>query len=54
MFSNFTPKFVKQYAKLKEQIVEACTSYVEEVKTKALPGPEHVFNMNEDQLKKLY
>ncbi|ABO50313.1 ketopantoate hydroxymethyltransferase [Desulforamulus reducens MI-1] len=54
MFSNFTPKFVKQYAKLKEQIVEACTSYVEEVKTKAFPGPEHVFNMNEDQLKKLY
>ncbi|MEG6522062.1 3-methyl-2-oxobutanoate hydroxymethyltransferase [Desulfotomaculum sp. 1211_IL3151] len=54
MFSDFTPKFVKQYANLKEQIVQACSSYVEEVKDRSFPGPEHVFNMKEEELKKLY
>lgn len=54
MFSDFTPKFVKQYANLKEQIIGACSSYVEEVKAKSFPGPEHVFNMKEEELKKLY
>lgn len=48
MFSNFTPKFVKKYANLKEQIVQACSSYREEVKNRVFPGPEHVFNMAEE------
>ncbi|WP_234702048.1 3-methyl-2-oxobutanoate hydroxymethyltransferase [Desulfotomaculum nigrificans] len=54
MFSNFTPKFVKKYANLKEQIVQACSSYREEVKNRVFPGPEHVFNMAEEELKKIY
>lgn len=54
MFSDFTPKFVKQYANLKEQIVQACSKYAAEVKDKSFPGPEHVFNMKEEELKKLY
>jgi len=54
MFSDFTPKFVKQYANLKEQILQACSSYVGDVKNKSFPGPEHVFNMAEEELKKLY
>lgn len=54
MFSDFTPKFVKQYANLKEQIVQACVNYKEEVKNKAFPGPEHAFNMAEEEIKKLY
>lgn len=54
MYSDFKPKFVKQYANLKEQIIEACQTYSEEVKGKSFPGPEHVFNMAEEELKKLY
>lgn len=54
MYSDFKPKFVKQYANLKEQIIEACQTYSKEVKGKSFPGPEHVFNMAEEELKKLY
>lgn len=54
MFSEFTPKFVKQYANLKEQILQACRGYQEEVRNKAFPGPEHVFNMAEEEFKKIY
>ena len=54
LFSDFTPKFVKKYANLKEQIVQACRDYNEEVKGKSFPGPEHVFNMAEEELKKVY
>ncbi|AQS57916.1 3-methyl-2-oxobutanoate hydroxymethyltransferase [Desulforamulus ferrireducens] len=52
--SDFKPKFVKQYANLKEQIIEACRQYTKEVKDKSFPGQEHVFNMAEEELKKLY
>ncbi len=54
MFSDFTPKFVKRYANLKEQILQACQDYQQEVRSKAFPGPEHVFNMAEEELKKIY
>lgn len=54
MFSDFTPKFVKQYANLKEQIQQACREYQQEVRNKDFPGPEHVFNMAEEELKKIY
>ncbi|CCO08676.1 3-methyl-2-oxobutanoate hydroxymethyltransferase [Desulforamulus hydrothermalis Lam5 = DSM 18033] len=54
MFSDFVPKFVKRYANLKEQIIQACRDYQKEVKNKSFPGPEHVFNMAEEELKKIY
>ncbi|SHK95730.1 ketopantoate hydroxymethyltransferase [Desulforamulus aeronauticus DSM 10349] len=54
MYADFTPKFVKKYANLKEQIVQACQDYREEVKARSFPGPEHTFNMAEEELKKLY
>lgn len=54
MFSDFVPKFVKRYANLKEQIIQACHDYQKEVKNKSFPGPEHVFNMAEEELKKIY
>ncbi|WP_238442599.1 3-methyl-2-oxobutanoate hydroxymethyltransferase [Desulforamulus reducens] len=54
MFSDFTPKFVKKYANLKEQIIKACEDYQQEVRDKAFPGPGHVFNMADEELKKIY
>ncbi|AEG58536.1 3-methyl-2-oxobutanoate hydroxymethyltransferase [Desulforamulus ruminis DSM 2154] len=54
MFSDFTPKFVKQYANLKEQIIQACAAYKDEVKGRVFPEPQHVFNMAEEELKKIY
>ena len=45
-FSDFTPKFVKRYAKLGPQISEAAAVYAAEVRTHIFPGLEHCFNTN--------
>jgi len=45
MFEAFTPKFVKKYANLAEDIVKAFAAYRDEVKSGVFPGPEHVYNM---------
>jgi len=44
LFDDFTPKFVKQYANLKDTIGGAVRSYMEEVRTEAFPAEEHTFH----------
>ena len=44
LFDDFTPKFVKRYANLKETIGGAVRSYMEEVRTAAFPAEEHTFH----------
>jgi 3-methyl-2-oxobutanoate hydroxymethyltransferase len=43
LFEEFKPKFVRQYAKLSDQIRLAAKSYLEEVKKGKFPGPEESF-----------
>ena len=43
LFEGFTPKFVKRFAELGEEVRRATASYVEEVKTRSFPGSEHSF-----------
>ncbi|HAW60297.1 MAG TPA: 3-methyl-2-oxobutanoate hydroxymethyltransferase [Actinobacteria bacterium] len=43
MFEKFVPKFVKQYAKLSDDIRSAISSYIKEVKSGEFPGEEHSF-----------
>lgn len=40
---SFTPRFLKRYAELETTITEALSSYRDEVRTGAFPGPEHAF-----------
>jgi 3-methyl-2-oxobutanoate hydroxymethyltransferase len=54
LYSDFTPKFVKQYAKLKGEIVEAVTGYIGEVKEQKFPEPKHTFTMDDSVLERLY
>ena len=44
LFDDFTPKFVKRYANLKDTIGGAVQSYMEEVRTAAFPAEEHTFH----------
>ncbi|KXG76468.1 3-methyl-2-oxobutanoate hydroxymethyltransferase [Thermotalea metallivorans] len=53
MFSDFKPKFVKQYAQLGGIIQEACRQYIEEMKAMTFPAKEHTFAMDEEILAKL-
>lgn len=39
-----TPKFVKGYANLGQQLIDAATQFATEVKTGVYPGPEHSYN----------
>ncbi len=43
--SPWTPKFVKRYGNLGPAIQEAIESYANEVRSRAFPGPEHVYGM---------
>jgi 3-methyl-2-oxobutanoate hydroxymethyltransferase len=43
MFDTFTPKFVKRYAELGEQLSTVAKAYAAEVRARRFPGPEHVF-----------
>jgi len=45
IFETFTPKFVKKYANLTEEMKKAFARYAEEVRNGTFPGPEHVYNM---------
>lgn len=53
LFERFIPKFVKQYAKLGDTIVDALVRYREEVEQGIFPGPEHGFIIKEQEVKKL-
>lgn len=44
MFSAFTPKFVKVYAQLGEQMQNAFKSYAEDVRSRTFPAPEHTYD----------
>ena len=41
---DFSPKFVKHYARLGETVAEAVNAYSEEVKAGTFPGEEHTFH----------
>jgi 3-methyl-2-oxobutanoate hydroxymethyltransferase len=45
MFRGLRPKFVKRYAELGDQVVEATRAYVDEVRSGAFPAPEHSFGI---------
>ena len=49
LFGTFTPKFVKRYAQLSEQVSDAAAAYAAEVRDRSFPGPEHCFGVARSQ-----
>lgn len=45
-----SPKFVKRYAEVHEQMVGGVGRYVEEVRSGAFPGPEHAYDVEPEEL----
>ena len=43
MFNEFTPRFVKRYAELGEEVSRAVAAYAADVRGRVFPGDEHVF-----------
>lgn len=53
LFDRFTPKFVKQYARISETVAEAIESYKRDVQAGRFPEACHSFSMKSDELDKL-
>ena len=51
---GFCPKFVKRYADVHGEIVNAVKGYVADVKARSFPAAEHTFKIDDDVLDKLY
>jgi len=52
-YTDFTPKFVKQYANLHDYTLKAIEKYSKEVKTSVFPGIENSFELDDVERKKL-
>jgi 3-methyl-2-oxobutanoate hydroxymethyltransferase len=49
LFERFTPKFVKQYAKLSGEMKDAFRGYITDVKERTFPGAEHTVEMSKEE-----
>lgn len=54
MFTDFVPKFVKQFANVGEVMTEAFTAYDKAVKEGAFPTEEQTYQIDDEVLEKLY
>jgi 3-methyl-2-oxobutanoate hydroxymethyltransferase len=45
MYPGLSPKFVRQYRKLGDEITSAISEYATDVRSGAFPAPEHTFSM---------
>lgn len=53
LFERFTPKFVKQYARLHDEMLRAFRAYTQDVQTRAFPTAEHSVEMPEAEWQEL-
>jgi 3-methyl-2-oxobutanoate hydroxymethyltransferase len=47
LFNDFTPKFVKRYANLRDEVTGAVQSFIGEVRHQKFPGKEHSFYLKD-------
>ena len=53
LFDKFTPKFVKKYANLSQEIMKALQNFKNDVEKGVLPGPEHSFHIKDEVFKEV-
>lgn len=54
MFSDFKPKFVKQFADVGAAMKDGFSAYIQEVKAGTFPAEEHTFKISDEVINKLY
>lgn len=54
MFSDYVPKFVKQFASVGEVMKNAFAEYKKEVGNSTFPGEEHTYAIDDEVIEKLY
>jgi 3-methyl-2-oxobutanoate hydroxymethyltransferase len=53
LYDAHVPRYVKQYASLKAEMIDAVTRYASDVRARRFPGPEHEYRMEAAELEKL-
>ncbi|MCH5210894.1 MAG: 3-methyl-2-oxobutanoate hydroxymethyltransferase [Oscillospiraceae bacterium] len=51
MYSDFTPKFVKRFANIGEEMKNGFENYIKEVNDGSFPAKEHTFKIDDDAMK---
>lgn len=54
MFTDYKPKFVKQYANVGAIIKDAVRTYMNEIQEGSFPAEEHSYKIDDDVIEKLY
>ena len=54
MFTDYVPKFVKQFAGVGETMKKAFKEYMEEIQSGAFPAEEHSYKIDDEVIEKLY
>jgi len=53
LYKELSPRFLKVYADLERTIVDALTTFRQDVERGHFPGPEHTYGISEDELARL-
>jgi 3-methyl-2-oxobutanoate hydroxymethyltransferase len=54
IYSGHVARFVKQYANVRDQMIEGVRAFAEDVRTRRYPEPEHGYTMAPDELERLH
>jgi 3-methyl-2-oxobutanoate hydroxymethyltransferase len=54
MYAGHKARFVKQYANVREQMIEGVTAFADDVRARRYPEPEHGYTMAPDELERLH
>ncbi len=54
MFTDYVPKFVKQFANVGEVMKDAFRTYIEEIQDGTFPAEEHSYKIDDEVIEKLY
>ena len=54
MYSDFVPKFVKQFANVGDVMRGAVKAYIDEINAGTFPAPEHTYKIDDEVIEKLY
>jgi 3-methyl-2-oxobutanoate hydroxymethyltransferase len=49
---DFKPKFAKQFAAVKQEMLRGVEAYADEVRTRRFPGPEHTYGIAPEELER--
>ena len=51
IYDGHAPRFAKRYGEMREQMIAGVAAYAAEVRSGSFPGPEHVYSIDDDELR---